>query len=153
MRQPGEAAVVVPDDGDVCGDGDAYPDKDIEQADRAAVVERDDRGGHGPGGFPKHVSRGGAGFLGRAAGNDADMPGEAASPHRGPVSAAALGRARGPAAVEVGDLLVLRFRSPTCLAAVSRAPGKLTTRPSRLRWIISATRASLAWRPGRPATR
>ena len=106
MRQPGEAVVVVPDDRDVCGDGDAYADEGVEQADRAAVVERDDRGRHGAGAFPEHVGCGGAGFLGRAAGNDADMPAEAVPPHRGPVSAAALGRARGPAAVEVGDPLV-----------------------------------------------
>jgi hypothetical protein len=68
------------------------------------IVECDDCGGQGVVGVQKDLSRGGAGLLGQAAGNDPYLLGEAVTSHGGAVAAAAFGRPWGASSIDVEDL-------------------------------------------------
>lgn len=100
MGQPGQHAVVIPHDRKRARDRHAQPGERVEQADRAAVVGRDHRGGQA---VPGEQRRGGADarLLGVVAGNDPRLAGEAPAAHGLAVTAAAV-RGDGPAAAPPG---------------------------------------------------
>jgi hypothetical protein len=111
VGEAGEVTVVEADDRDLVGHRDTGAQEGVEDADGAVVVEGEDGGGAGS--LGEECSCGcRAVVLGQPARHEADAVGEAVVLHGRLVAAAPVGRARRPAAVDVGDVLVPEINYP-----------------------------------------